>query len=622
MGKRGVYINKLPTIREMNLNLKKIYEQELTNRKYDKYKSTMFSEKELKDLASIIISENRNLKKFTYDLLTDLSKEYPIPKEFDWNIGSTIQHFKPEIVISAFRDIKDVSKLYESIGLTWVFGEFNIRDTKVVEYLKKTVYESRNDKSWWRAAFSLEKMGLAEAIPMLKKSLTIEGVKSLEYYLKNLDNQKSIIGILLHSNSETIQNEIFPKLRKHYLKTTDNSELINISWLLGRYKFIDKDTSNKMIKLIELNNEYEVTYYTFNSIIESHSSVFKNLFFKNINNTDPLIRKMAIRGISYINDSKILLELEELLIKESDPNIISELTKALYRIKNPITIEKVSLKKRHSTIENGLIVDISDKWYAAPEIYEIFSYREDPENIAFKIIVDYLKINNHTIINPVDIASGTGKLLRYFINEITFDGSFFAIDKSDKMIDYLEKTIKRTHKYIYNIVLIKEELKNFKLENKSSLIMSNFGFPSKISNLKNSMEELKNICENLTENGLFITIGWDESFNDDLNYYWYKYIPDLINAFDFETWREKRMSLIKSPRNTSLNWYKKGITVPLQFKNLNESAYIMGHLFGRDAAKHIIEKNKTEWNMSIGITINTKQQLKKIIKNERSRNIS
>jgi hypothetical protein len=597
----------------MKTNIEKIYKKELITREYDKYKSIMLSEKELKELSSIIISKTDNLKEFIFNLLTDLSKEYPLSKEFDWNIGSTIQHFDPETVISAFRQFKSVSNLYESIGLTWVFGEFNIRDTKVIEYLKNTVYLSKNDKSWWRAAFTLEKMGLAEAVPMLKKSLTIEGVKSLDYYFNNLDNQRSIIGILLHSNSEIIQNIIFPKLKRYYLNTTNNSELINISWLLGRYKFIDKEISKKMIDLIELNTEYEVTYYTFNSIIETHSSVFKELFFKNVNNADALIRKMAIRGLSYIKDSRVLLKLEELLIVESNPNIISELTKSLYRIRNPITIEKESLKKRHSTIENGLIVDVSDKWYADPEIYEIFSFREDPENIAFKVIVDYLRIINHNITNPVDIASGTGKLLRYFINEISFIGSFTAIDKSEKMIDYLEKLLQRTHKYIYDITLIKEDLKNFKLKNKSSLIMSSFGFPSKISNKKNSLEELNNIYENLTEDGLFITVGWDESFNDDLNYYWYKYIPDSIKANDFESWRKRRTSNINSPRNTFLTWYKKGITVPLQFKNLNESAYIMGHLFGRDAAKHIIEKNKTEWNMSIGITINTKEELKKIL---------
>ncbi len=39
----------------------------------------------------------------------------------------------------------------------------------------------------------------------------------------------------------------------------------------------------------------------------------------------------------------------------------------------------------------------------------------------------------------------------------------------------------------------------------------------------------------------------------------------------------------------------------------------MGHLFGRDALEEIIKHKKVKWIMSLGITYNTKEELKKII---------
>ena len=44
------------------------------------------------------------------------------------------------------------------------------------------------------------------------------------------------------------------------------------------------------------------------------------------------------------------------------------------------------------------------------------------------------------------------------------------------------------------------------------------------------------------------------------------------------------------------------------------SARIMGHLFGKDAAEDIIENNLVEWEMSLGITFNTKLEIEDILK--------
>jgi len=72
--------------------------------------------------------------------------------------------------------------------------------------------------------------------------------------------------------------------------------------------------------------------------------------------------------------------------------------------------------------------------------------------------------------------------------------------------------------------------------------------------------------------------------------------------------------MISSPRNCGLKWAKKGILVPLQFSSLKEAAYIIGYLFGRDAAQYVVQNNKLEWTMLLGITHNTKKEIGEIIK--------
>jgi len=93
----------------------------------------------------------------------------------------------------------------------------------------------------------------------------------------------------------------------------------------------------------------------------------------------------------------------------------------------------------------------------------------------------------------------------------------------------------------------------------------------------------------------------------------FKYLPDGIQARSFDEWREKRALKGMTRDMSGLTWFKRGLLVPLQFNSLEESATAMGHLFGRDAAQHVIRSLKTEWTMSVGITRDTKKSLKRVI---------
>jgi len=306
---------------------------------------------------------------------------------------------------------------------------------------------------------------------------------------------------------------------------------------------------------------------------------------------------------------------EPLAITPGIESVIGELTKAIYSFKNP-ELRRISLLRKISTWnENGTIKDASDKWYGDPSLYHIFSESEDPENICFNIIQSI--IQNIKVINPVDIASGTGRMAWQILDHLDFEGQIYCVDSSQKMCDFLELKAKRDSRATNKITIINNVTKETpKMLNgiKTSFIISGFGFPSKISDKKLVVEELRSITTILDEKGHFFTIGWDETFNDELNEMWFKYIPDNIDANNFEEWRRVRSTLIESPRNCKLTWIKKGILVPLQFSSIEESANVMGHLFGKEAAEYIIKNNKTDWSMSLGITHNTKEELLKILK--------
>lgn len=593
-----------------------IYINELRKRKPSTYQKQLFSEEQLQELADIIQKKEKDLCVFVQQLFWILIKDKNQHKCLDWNIGSTLQHFNPIIVIRAFKALNESSRhyLYDSIGLTWVLGEFNIRDKSVLEFLRNVIEECRDSDVWWRAAFSLEKLGQGDAIHYLKNSLKSKEIKSLEYYFDNIENKESIIGILVLSNNQNIKETIYPKIKEIFLYSNNQHKLISCAWLLGRFRLLDKELVSKMKSIIEKNEDYELVYYTFFAIFRSNLSAFYSLYKKYITYGDALLRKMAVRGISYLEGGDIFSILEEALDKERNESVISEICQAIYRVNNNQIRTQVALQKAYCNIENGLIIDDSDKWYAAPSIYEVFSKAEDPENICFKTILREINTRLKTIENPVDLACGTGRVIDFFIDKIDYRGSFYAVDRSSEMLNFLQRKMDRRHLYTHMIEYHQSELKELKLPVHSNLIISSFGFPSQFTDKEQCMLELQRVNDCLMQGGLFITLGWDETFNDALSNFWYQHIPDNINARDFETWRLQRMEKFESPRNCNLTWYKTKLLVPLLFCDVRESAYIMGYLFGRDAADEIIRTNRTRWQMSLGITINTKEEIGLIIK--------
>lgn len=579
----------------------------------------LISKEKISEIDLLEISERlKDDSNFDIRQLIDIILLNNINENCDWNIGSVLQHFDYNNIIVALDNVPTNKRgyLYDSIGFCWVLGECPYKNDKVINFLYEVIENGRNPESWWKAAFSLEKITGKNAINNLKRSLKNYGTISLEESLSDLSNKKNVINILLNANSGIIKEKIYPYLKFRFNSSDNEKELINIIWLLGRLRLYDESMLNKSLDLLNTTDNYEVKYYILQAMIDDPKSVYIEYFRKFLNSDDNLIRKMAIIGLGEAGTSADVEILGKILQEESNPNIVAQLSKAIYKIRSNYFNVQGNYMKKYMVNENGLIGDDSDKWYADASIYNLFSEAEDPENICFSLIFNRILSDKITIENPVDLATGTGRAAKYILNNISYSGKLYAVDYSKQMLEYFDRTINRQKYYVKDIELVHSKIQDFVIPNgeKSSMVISSFGFPSKISDTERCMNELESVYNMLSEDGVFVTLGWDETFNDDLNAMWYRYVPDNIKAANFEEWRRAREASITSARNCDLTWHKKNIQVPLLYDTLEETINVMGHLFGRDAALEVLKSKRTMWWMSMGITWDDKKSLSRILK--------
>nr|VFJ49524.1 MAG: RNA cap guanine-N2 methyltransferase [Candidatus Kentron sp. FW] len=248
--------------------------------------------------------------------------------------------------------------------------------------------------------------------------------------------------------------------------------------------------------------------------------------------------------------------------------------------------------------ETGLIID--DRWYRYPNIYHKFSSAVDPDFEAMKVVSGFLDKINHLVRNPVDLGAGTGRLTEYLRN-MEYSGKLFAVENCNEMVSYLRESALSN-----DAVILHEDTASFRIKEKSSLMMSNFGLSSR----NNPNDRLRNIYKNLSDDGLLITIGWNEEFSDELSEAWYGFLSDRSGSFD--EWRAEVRKRFESPRGMGLSWFDK-IRTRLEFEDMNSALYAMGNLFGRAMAEDIISRQKTSWELGVGITVNTRDEIRRII---------
>ena len=578
----------------------------------------ILSEKTLKSIAETARSQNI-LEKVVKIVIFGLTQNPT--RSYDWNCGSLIQHANPEIVINFIKEeSSNREKFYDSIGLAWCLGEFGMRDQFIIDFLEDTIEYANNSESWWRAANSLQKLCKIDAIRILKSSLKARNVPKLEVCLNDIGNKFNVIGILMHSKLNNLHRLILPKIKRKLISKSPSSSVINSAiWLIGRFKFQDQEIEQKLRELLNSNN-YEIKFYVLQTIRDIGSIHFLDDLGNFLEDDDPLLRKMAAQGLGNVDDPKSLELLYKRLMNEENTKVVSDITRSIYDLTHYEHKHLKSILHSFGANENGMISDEADKWYTNPDIYHIFAISQDPKNLCMKLLFERLhKLGITTPCDPIDLGSGTGRLAWYILNNIRFQGKIHCIDYSKQMKVYLSKRLKRECISAKRVSIHCDSIVNLPNikgigKNSSQLITANFAFPSKMSNKQNNLKELKAVYECLRPDGYLVTIGWDETFNDELSEMWYRYIPDNIEARTFEEWREKKVDGIKSPRNCYLNWYKRGLMVPLEFQSVDISAKVMGYLFGRDAVNEILKNKRTRWSISIGITIDKKEQIEKVLR--------
>jgi ubiquinone/menaquinone biosynthesis C-methylase UbiE len=546
-------------------------------------------------------------------------------RAFDWNAGSLLQHAEPEEVFQNLPSAPSQREpLYESIGLTWCLGEFSRRDPRAVAFLEDAVARARSSASWFRAAQSLEKLGLVDAISYLKASLRSQGVRDLVHCLSDMSDYRNRIGILLHATVDNLQKQILPAVKFALCDPhSDGFQKLGAAWVAGRFRYIDPEIQIALVALLE-SERYEVCFYALQAIRDIRSQRFVPILQKYLKHDDPLLRKMAAEGLGAFYSPQVVLALEEQLfnnLNDSHPDVLGAITHSLYDITHHAHRREREISQRIGANENGMIVDEGDKWYVNPDIYHVFSESQDPQDLCFRVALQAL--SEGPFQNPIDVGSGTGRFASFLLEALPFESKLMCIDASEEMTHFLEARLRREgvpesrfvvkHGKIENLVsLVGEEV--------SDLVVANFAFPSRITNRELALTELQAVSKALRPNGFFLTIGWDETFNDQLSEMWYKFVPDGIVARNFEEWRQARCRLITSARNCGLTWLKRGLRVPVEFNSPELAARVMGYLFGRSAAEEIMRSRQDRWTMAVGITLDSKERLTKLLPGDRRSN--
>ena len=612
----------------------------LKNQDFDSFAREQLKES---DLQSIAMEAGDSLAEIAGYLIEGLTSDR-YTSEFDWNTGRLLLRIKPnaEVVITNISPkvlpLEDLKKLHRSSGLAWVLGEFGRRDPAVVRFLEDVVADNEyhTSASWFEAAHSLHKLReVDDAISYLKACLRAVDVPSLQICLSDPANQKYRIAILLYATPGNIQEQILPEVKRVLRDSRAGlSKHVGAIWVALRLRCFDPELEQAILSLLG-SPSYWVRFYTLEALVNSRSlnfrgsSSIKDIVKSTLCDQDPQLRKLATRLFAVFDSRDVVNALEDRLFAgdEADRSVQGETTRALYRVCHYAHRREMEVVERLAAPENGSVskygrpetsgvTDQDDDqydWYDYPEISHMFSDAHDPLNLCFRLATDNLRPG---LIDPVDIGCGTGRFALYLYRSYRYEGTLWCLDDNPSVTKYLEARFRREciTDQLWEIRTAKiNDITTVLGECKSELVVASFAFPS---NRQKALEELSAVHSVLRKGGTFITVGWDETFNDELSEMWYKYVPDTIRARNFDQWSGERRQKFRGARNCGLNWYKQGLEVPLEFDTHERAAQVMSFVFGRAAGEEIIRTRKNRWWMSLGITRHTKEQSTEILDRE------
>ncbi|MBN1585467.1 HEAT repeat domain-containing protein [Candidatus Uhrbacteria bacterium] len=534
---------------------------------------------------------------------------------YDWNACCILQHFDLNLILETIRQFSDRRPLYESIGLSSILGEYRRRDDFAISYLRSVIAEVKDSKSWWRAAHSLGMIGVDDPVSLLKRSLRQPERHGLQWCLDHLHDKRAIINLLLLCDDTNLEQVIYPKIREIFLKSEDVPTMVGVTWLIGRLRLIDDAVLRRFAELVRHDN-YELVFYAYFGMKDCGDVRLRPLLEPALNDGDPLIRRMATSGLVNIGSLEALSALERALDRESDPETATEMTRAVYGLRHPSDNGRLLVRLGAHRNENGLLARPGDRKISDLSLLDAYCVAEDPDNLCFDLI--RRKLGRKRITNPVDFSCGTGRVLCQILDGLEYSGSAFGLESDGGMADFTERRLHDERRFVRPVRIVGTTSGKPSLGPKkgsSNLVIRSFGLTDRFLGRSFPMDDLRKAYDLLSDDGLFVTVGWDESFGDDLSRLFYRHVPDGLPVRSFEEWRQTRLDATETPRNCGLTWLKRGLAVPVSFESSGEAITVMGRLFGRDAIRQAVDSDRLSWEVSMGITCNTKREIGKILRN-------
>ena len=528
-------------------------------------------------------------------------------RAYDWNIGYLIPHLRPEWLAQLL--VKSGPVLYPSEGVAWGLGELGSHDERIIDFLYAQCEAMMSEDAWWCASVALEKLkSVNDHVDLLKRTMTDPQWESLDACLGNIGRRAAVISLLKLVNRSNLETVVIPGLVAA-LDSKDHHVVQNALWLLERLRF---SRNGVLDKLHELHTSSEDAGHTIQPrVVEALGAIgdrrSRGLLEAAVGTAKYFrTRAYAARGLGLIGNTASLPVLESALSAEKDERVVPYITEAMYAIRDDGKRELNKIRRDAGWPENGMIADHTNAWYANPHVYELFSRAEDPEAVALDRAVGLLPSHCRRIL---DVGTGTGRLALHLARKL--EGvTIEAVDVQPEMVEWLGNRIAKD-RLESSVSERCADMSSLPYEDSSfDAVVSSWGFPSTMWDPDACLAQVGEVHRVLRPEGVLITVGWDESFQDELSEMWYRYVPEPAYYREtVEDWRRRRIRRIHSPRNCYLAFAQRHIRVPLRFSTVQESAYVMGHLFGFAAGEAVARDGKREFAMDVGITYDTHEDV-------------
>jgi HEAT repeat protein len=243
---------------------------------------------------------------------------------YDWNAAVVIARLDAALVTEAMTCVSLGRRHVESTGLAWAFGELSEAGPEIIGWLERVVAEASKSKTWWRAAFSLQKLGQGDAVERLAAQLKREGLPPLVDCLTDIGDERNLIAVLVHANADQVaRGRAVASLKATYLESDDDSALTNCGWLIGRLHLVDDEILER-IRELATDESHDVRYYALYALQNSPHPGGAAIAKRALSDHDPLVRRVAVRVLMALDTSESRETLRQVAAEEQDDKVLAE----------------------------------------------------------------------------------------------------------------------------------------------------------------------------------------------------------------------------------------------------------------------------------------------------------